>query len=488
MKWNKAEARRRVLQNAKTSDTLLGPLLLKIRVLYAVRKAIIASQILYFLTFAGFCAYMLYGGTLTGLLFLITLVINFTVQPFIAHKTEKKAIPIFSGIIWLILTIALANLMISGSSKPKAFRLGLMANDECGWAPIPNLRKEEEEIFHDELGYRNSLPYPKDRELAYIIQGDSNVYGFRLKQSETLSARLTHYLKTNVYNFGVHGYDPHQFYFLYRRETKRFKIDKRIIIFNLSNDFKTSIIESPNYFPRPYVDFYNSEKREVYPPAVIKQQFYGVRFIQKYKSYDRLLIQLPDSARRDFLRYIPPWLAKFPLASRLGHRLGDEVHALVGKADEIFGFWDFPAEPLDYFRPLWLFQPESQYPEPYKSYVKDLDLLMGEIKDQNPHVFVVCIPYRDLVVFGQEQLRKELAERKGASAEFDHKSLPSILQRICRRHKIGFFDPTDIFLSEANRKDLYQLDNNHISAKGSDFLARLVADRIRKSPAICFQD
>ncbi len=386
-----------------------------------------------------------------------------------------------------LLTIFITNALLSREFRYEPLWTGFMPDSECGWRPVPWYKNERRYIFHDELGYRNSLPYPEDRKLSYIIQGDSNVYGFNLKQKETIAFRLTDYLGENVYNFGVSGYDVHQFWFLYRKEAKRFTIERRIILFNLGNDFSTCVVESPYYFPRPYLNFSEYGREEIYSPVPIKTQQYGTRFIPKYKSYNCMVIQSPGSAKRDYLRYISPALVRYPLVIKLAEKFCYRIHLAVGFIDKIFGIWKFPSEYLSIYYSPWLFLSEEQYPEPFKSYIEDLDRLMGEIKEQNPNVFIVCVPYRDLIVYGKEDLREKISRYFNSSnIIFDYNSLPHILERICNRHQIGFFDPTEIFLGQRDRESLYMPDDEHLSAKGIDFLAKLIAKKIKENPASCF--
>ena len=100
-----------------------------------------------------------------------------------------------------------------------------------GWYPIKNMKNRPLQslggmyfVTTDKFGHRNQLPYLHD--LEYIVQGDSNLFGFGLKEEDTLCHKLNILTGKGFYNFGVSGFDFCSYYFQYKNFSEKFKIKK----------------------------------------------------------------------------------------------------------------------------------------------------------------------------------------------------------------------------------------------------------------------
>jgi len=117
----------------------------------------------------------------------------------------KKVLIITSSII-LTLVLLEAGLRILTAFLIYSPKNNLVYDDRLGRKFVPSV------LDIDENGFRNpGVP----GEVDIVAMGDSQTYGVNVKSEISWPAQLAHMSGTTVYNLGVGGYGPLQYYYLY---------------------------------------------------------------------------------------------------------------------------------------------------------------------------------------------------------------------------------------------------------------------------------
>ncbi|MDB5387762.1 MAG: hypothetical protein JWM11_3408, partial [Planctomycetaceae bacterium] len=310
----------------------------------------------------------------------------------------------------------------------------------------------------DALGHRNPLQYPENRVLPVILQGDSNVFGFGLAESETLSAVLNSKLPDEpTYNVGVPGFDLNHYYYQYAELAKQFEIERRIVLWNIGNDFTLSALETPNFFRRPYL-YVEQDKVQFAPDfrSPFPVQGYGQSFIPPYQADNGLIRTLAD----DWADLYPESLIRLPLSRQLIRT----YHPKICRLGQLFSR---KSEQLELFAPTWMLLRRELWPAPFSKYAGDLPLLLRELKRQNPRLTICLFPFREQIILNEFQAKKsELLTSGYEAGDIDPLSFNHYFQTICDAESIQLVDPTPGFLTSTDQLSLYQQDDQHLSAKG----------------------
>jgi hypothetical protein len=382
---------------------------------------------------------------------------------------------------WMVGTLLASHFEVAHWQAQQRLWSGFVFDSRYGWYPEANLHQRELLIPNgtyiastDELGHRNPLPYPEDHLLPAILQGDSNAFGFGLAEDETLSAVLNA-LRPDlpIYNVGVLGFDLNHYYYQYAELSKQFQIKRRIVLWNIGNDFTLSALETPNFFRRPYLYVDHSEVRfasDFRSPFPV--QGYGQSFIPPYRSYDGLIRTVAD----DWADLYPAFLVRWPLSRQLIRT----YHPKLCRFGELL-----PGKPkqLELFAPDWMMLKRELWPAPYTQYAEDLPLLLRELKQQNSQLTICVFPFREQVIPEEFRAKERLLTAAGyAASDIEPLSFNRYFKAICDAEAITLVDPTQRFLQQNDRAALYQRNDQHLSAQGMRICAEELVGASKISP------
>lgn len=405
------------------------------------------------------------GFTLINLLFLFFLISN---------GFRLTAVASFVG--WMVIGFSVSNFII----KQHVWTI-FEINELLGWQPQKNINSAQVKtgygttytVSTDKYGLRNPLPYPGDKNLDFVIQGDSNVFGYGLNNTETLASVLTDLSGKNVYNFGVSGYDVNNFYFQYQLIRKKFSIDHRIIVFNLGNDFTASMFSTSYLLKRPYLSYENGHVVEITGNiSRIKKQIYGYKFIEKFKSFDPLVEYC--GVGRSWGDLAPDWISYFPIITFIIHNFS--IRVVMPIKERMFSEDEIKtAEYLQPYYPDWLFLKKELWPQPYKDYSTDFEEIMRAVKNQNPELTIVYLPLIQQI--SDEKLEiivQKLRDRGFKREDIDKLSMNKFLSQIGRNLNIRTIDCQSEFENHPDSKSLFQNDGQHLNAEGIKLLAHVL--------------
>lgn len=349
-------------------------------------------------------------------------------------------------------------------------------DDSIGWVLKENLNNASLEgpagtryiVTTDDRGYRNHNKWPTDGEvLPVILQGDSNAFGFGLQEAETFcrvwekrSGRAEH-----CFNIGVPGYDLQHYYFQYRKFEDKYQIGKRIILFNVGNDFTASALDSPYLIRRPYL-YIENDKTESYAPepAKFQKQVYGYYFIKPYERFSDQMNLV--SMGHDWGRYMPGWFAEFRLGAFLFGMIYPRVFRIyvltvLSREEQEHG------KALNPYYPSWQLLDMTAWPEPYKDYTHHFSALVKKISRQRAEdTVLILIPMREQV------LTNELDSAVANHPKFQANAMNSYVTGIAHELGIRVIDATPHFLNHPTPHRLFQADH-HVSAEGISLIVGL---------------
>ncbi|MBI5162484.1 MAG: SGNH/GDSL hydrolase family protein [Magnetospirillum sp.] len=382
------------------------------------------------------------------------------------HQGRKRAVAI-AAVAWAVVALVGGHVLVTRQSD---FWQGFHLDAEVGWYPIANADGFSFEggegryaATTDRFGHRNRLPYPADGRLPVLVQGDSNIFGFNLAGDDTFCRRWMARGGRDCFNAGVPGFGPHQ-YALQDRILARqgLRADRRLVVFNLANDFSLAALATPYLLPRPYHYLDGGEPRETGPVAhPFRRQVYGHHFIAPLAEYDHGLRTV--TLGRDWAN-VPSAIESCPLAAYLLEKVGARlvaayVHAF-GRDAEIRGKIFNP------YNPAWQIQAVEHWPAPYRAFLPHFDALIGRVAagEMGPTTMVL-MPMKEQVV---PAARRLLTAGMNA-ATVDIGALNRVVTAAARKHGVTVIDPTPAFMRHPDPDSLYQRDG-HLSAAGMDLL------------------
>lgn len=394
---------------------------------------------------------------------------------FAAHRGRRRA-AWTAAAVWMAAALIGGHLLVAGQSGIwKGFRL----DAELGWYPIAgqtNTRFEGADGTYrastDALGHRNARPYPADGVLPVIVQGDSNIFGFGLADGETFCERWTVRGGAACFNVGVPGFDPQHYLVQHRALNRRgFEIKRRVVIFNVGNDYAMAALSTPYLLPRPYLFLVNGKRTESGPIAQpFQRQVYGHHFIPPLSAFDFGLTTV--TLGRDW-NGVPPAIEAVPLVAMAAEKLGARTVALY---THIFARdAERQGKVFNPYYPNWQMQVFDAWPEPYRLYAPHFRALMAAIGEQPAgETVVVLMPMKERVV----PARREAVLATLPSDTIDPDALSRFVAAAAEAGGMRVIDPTAAFLAHPDAAALYQSDG-HLSAAGMDLL---VGETLRALP------
>ncbi len=372
-----------------------------------------------------------------------------------------------SGILFLIGLYLIPYFQIR---PPKAFSLGRIsfAKGACipdarlGWKMRPNLtviaRKPGEQerplYFTDKYGFRNS---PSELPLSgkAILLGDSFVAGHFLSDKETISQQLSKKLGGYVYNFGVGGYSTDQEFIIGMDALEKFQAPWIVLIF-FTNDLLFLNEKMAYDLPKPRFKIVNNRVDFKQLERVSEAPDHGTTFepmpegpltaytdgSEQYETNYRALHQKIYQANLNQLNsfFLHP-LSLFKTSYRgleLLDKFGIEAYQNISA---LHSQWDLAFQFLNRLNA--------------KAEKKDTRLLLFFL----PEMAQIQLAQKDL--FAPQQSFKER----------------------CEQHQLHCLDPHAEFLSESKNGDLYFRDEGHLSPRGAEFTANLIAKYLEQSTA-----
>jgi hypothetical protein len=141
-----------------------------------------------------------------------------------------------------------------GADMPPLFRF----DDRLGWTNLPSRYGTNPQGFRHPRVYqaRKTLP------ARIAILGDSQVYGFSVRQREHLGVVLDERLEdVEVYSFGVPGYGPAQELLLLEDILREYEPDAVIVVPFLDNDpVDATLVMAYGQFQKPYLERDSGER------------------------------------------------------------------------------------------------------------------------------------------------------------------------------------------------------------------------------------
>ena len=387
---------------------------------------------------------------------------------FSAKKTSDWLTPLACTFAWFAIALLLGNALVGKWYAHKRAYWNTHRPDKLlGWYPIANLSNHPFDYIYptfypastDAFGHRNSLPYPQDNFLPIIVQGDSNLFGFGLRDDEALCARLNEHADIpNAYNVGVSGFDVNQFYFQYERFAERYRIGKRIIFFNTANDFTLTAFASVSNIRRPYLTVRDGEVVELRDNInPLPLAGYGSHFIEKYASFDHM-VTYPEG---DWASVWPGWMIRRPLWQLFAERIYRRLMRKLGSPPQVASN-----------APAWLLLKQEKWLEPWKSYTADFKKILGRLKAQHDDLLIVLFPMRmQIVPADLDKTNKALLAEGYAEDDIQADSFAIYLRGACRDLDIEFLDLTDNFAKAPQPDSLFIPGDDHLSAKGTALCA-----------------
>ncbi len=430
-----------------------------------VRQAIWALNIFSALSILLFCWFCIETEGWLILLALVMAALSLAITRFL-HYLGKGLIARRCTISWIAVFLLFSHLALG---YREGVWQGFRFDDRIGWLPKENLNQVSLEgpagtrylVTTDNQGYRNQNKWPNKGEvLPVLLQGDSNAFGFGLQENETFCRLWEKRLGGSelCYNVGVPGYDPQHYYFQYENFESRYQINKRIILFNVGNDFTMSAFDSPYLIRRPYLYVENGEtKSYIPPPAKFRKQIYGHYFIKPYENFNQEVSLV--SAGRDWGRFVPDWLAEF----RLGAFLFEMIYP---RAFKIYAQTSLSEEErsrhraLNPYYPSWQQLDMTVWPDPYKDFRAHFSALLKETsKQQAKSTVLIMFPMREQV------LANERDSAVASHPKFQVNAINSYVAGLARELGITVLDSTPLFLSHPTPQRLFQADQ-HLSSEG----------------------
>lgn len=364
---------------------------------------------------------------------------------------------------------------------------GFQTDPILGWYPQADMRgrkldtktNEKYIVFTDALGHRNIHPYPASRKLNLVLQGDSNAFGFGLKDDDTFCGQLELINPEPCFNFGVPGYDTQHFFYQYERITNNYEIDTRIILLNIGNDYSLSALKTPYLIRRPYM-YLNEDNQLVMMRNIampFRKQVYGYKFLPPFEKYDNDMA--PMNSGRDWGNWMPEWLNKF--------RLGMFVFELFYPRIENFYLKVFKKEALNEgnlinpYYGVWQLTKFEFWPEPFKSYWPHFEALLKKISQQKAkRTIIVMFPIKSQVLTSQIELEKSVAGNGTYEYAIDRFVLQRKISEYLENIDVTLIDVADEFTSYPTPKDLYQTDY-HLSKEGMKLVVQSVSKTLEKN-------
>ncbi len=407
-----------------------------------------------------------------------------------------RVIQVLSAIFYILILFFMANVTTFHEHHQTKLHSFFVPDPKLGWRALPNIKNLS--IFEAAInrsyvastnshGFRGPWP-PRDTQ-ANVVQGDSNVFGYGLAETETIPEQLRQQTGDFFLNLGVNGFDVHQ-YILQSRQikaTKTLPIKNRLLIFSLGNDYACSALITPYFYPRPYFVFDDHGKSKViFPPVPITRQQYGLHFIPPLDRYDYVLAPLVREGGNLLDNPVIPApslrlpVVKWGLEMLLDNSWGRFLLRMTRKKTA-------PSDPgqealLDPCYGYWAFLKRAYWPAPYRQFLPDFAKLMTLITDQGDHPLLVLLPWKSQVnPPDQETALRTLHGLGYSNSQIDFEALNQEITNLAQRLGLPCLDLTSTFKNFPHPQELFQADNHHVSVQGVKLMTAAIANYLKNT-------
>lgn len=399
--------------------------------------------------------------------------LRFKAEPRLANATM---------VVWVVIFLVSSHVVLG--YREGTWR-GFRTDQVLGWYPLSGLRDRPLEaksgktylVTTDKRGHRNDHPYPETGQLDIVLQGDSNAFGFGLAKAQTFCDQLEKLLPRRCYNVGVPGYDLQHFYYQYQQIYREFRINTRIILLNVGNDYSMSALRTPYLLRRPgiYLDDSGNTVMENDAGMPFRKQVYGHHFLPPFSEFDRGMSTI--NAGRDWGNWMPEWLSGFRLAMfafELVYPRATNLYLKIFDKDALeFG------KSLNPYYPAWQYYGYEFWPQPFRLYWPHFEALVAEISKQPAkRIVVVMFPVKNQILESQESLETMAVSMGYPTSAVDRFVLQRMLRTLFEKHGIVVMDLAEDFMNDPSPTDFYQTDY-HLSGKGIALVAKKVAEALR---------
>lgn len=323
---------------------------------------------------------------------------------------------------------------------------------------------EQKATRFDEWGFRNPS-VPKQADIVAI--GDSHTYGNKAKMVESWPYVLGHLTGKTVYNMGLGGYGPNQYYYLF--DTKALTLKPRIILCGLymGDDFE-------NAFSITYgLEYWSFLKKESYK-GVNPNIWENISDISWHK---RIRVWLSRNSVVYQLVFHGPLLGKIKGNIQIEHasRLYEGAVSLTLPDRNI----------KEAFRPGSLVSRLDQGDKRIKEGIRITFSLLKEMNERclanGIHFVVVIIPIKEIVFSDYLQQEKSLPQHKVIETLLKNEGLTrETLFQFLEEANIRYVDTLPA-LKQMVHKDLYARDalDMHPNRNGYRVIAKAVYNSIK---------
>lgn len=409
---------------------------------------------------------------------------------FIFNKGKQKY---YAGIIFTLLIFLWGNFLADFYSQKTRLWTFFITDPQLGWkagAGLKNITLEAKNktysVSTNHMGFRGK--WPINNEMVNVIQGDSNVFGFGLDEPDTLASQLSRKGNRLWVNLGINGYDLHQYILQYEAIKPKLKVEHRIVIMALGNDYACSAMIAPYFYPRPYLDCAKESEtlRVIHPHVTLALQEYGLHFIPSLSSYDYLLSGYGKG--HDFLVgvSIPDYPLKIPLAKWTLVRMmqGASGRALfrmmLGGSKEKGPASDHAIDMAPWYG-FWCFLKADLWPSPYRHFLSNFSKLLVKIRGQGEETVLVILPMRQQVNPPDHEAALQKLRNSGYSLDqIDFFALNKEITLRCGEIGLPCLDLTPYLKSYPKPDELFQPQDQHLTEKGTELVSEAILTFLEK--------
>lgn len=355
---------------------------------------------------------------------------------------------------------AMSPTVVAHANRPRIGHRYFVIDPQLGWKLSPGLivdlverggARRQPYFTTDARGYR--VVRGGDAPGAeVVVLGDSFVQGYYLYDDETIPARLQERSGRSTLNAGVGGYSTDQQYLLLKR-LLRDERPKHVVLIAFANDLPYLDQESAWALPKPRfrVEEGVLDTSQVLPPPI------NGRMSWQLDSLEVSLCCLPGGSPG--------------LSSSLNSGLGERLSQSYGMILQPFGLLSALQEQIALTKPR-----EHQFqivsdgfytrPEAFRAEWELFFQLLLHMRTESARTgaefTVMFLPEIAQIVRDGEEL---LAPQR-------------LFLRGCQRLALDCLEPSASFMEQQRQEDLFFMDDGHLSPRGADLTARLLADHL----------
>lgn len=364
-------------------------------------------------------------------------------------------------------------------------------DDKTGWRFKPNAKLDVEwyagtkqQMVSNRFGYRDSAEPSDIRPGSTVvsIQGDSNVIGYGIQSPSLVSNVLKDLLNKNtqpqkyyVINAGTSGYDLQNYVLQFPEIQAAYHPAYNFVFFNMANDHLYTFLSTPYNMPRPFKDLEGDALKLRRPEYRIKSQLYPLKFIPSMMEENK---HVRDYYFRTWnYGYVDGIAAHSYLLYLVGNRLGYE-----NKFSNLIGFHPKAEKVADNdYSEGFVFCMLSRYQETWHPiFDKGQQLLTRLFKTYSdlPSTKTVVVLLPDSLDLTDRKALEDLFKKHNVPGRPNHEPFYTKMKRSIREAGLEYIDLRPIFLKQGETGDLYLKGNGHISPKGHELIAKVIADYI----------